>query len=105
MINSEDVMKRNLVLSVSGLVLLLTPPVLGGENRFRVKHDHGVGSCRGELIFGDTELEYATKNRKDTRVWRYEDVQQLGLLSPKKISVLTYEDRKIEFGKDKSFNF
>jgi hypothetical protein len=50
-------------------------------------------------------VEYRTSHKKDARVWKYEDIQQLGLLSPKKIVLLTYEDRKIEFGKDRSFNF
>jgi hypothetical protein len=105
MIKSEDVMRRKLVFSITGWILLSTPSVLGAENRYQAKHDHVVGSCRGELIFGETELEYATKNNEDARVWKYEDIQQLGLLGPQKISVLTYEDRKIQFGKDKRFNF
>lgn len=33
------------------------------------------------------------------------DIQQLGLVGDKKISVVTYEDRKLQFGKDKVFNF
>ena len=75
------------------------------ESRFKVKHDHGIRGCQGELVFGDTSVEYRTSHKKDARVWKYEDIQQLGLLSPKKISLLTYEDQRLEFGKDKIFNF
>ncbi|HVN78600.1 MAG TPA: hypothetical protein VMW38_06350 [Terriglobia bacterium] len=77
----------------------------GAEIRFKVRHDHGVKSCHGELVFGDTSVEYITNHQKDARAWKFEDIQQLGLLGPKKISLLTYEDRKLEFGKDKIFNF
>ena len=83
----------------------LVSSVSRAETRFKVKHDHGVRSCQGELVFGDTSVEYKTSHKKDARVWKYEDIQQLGLLNPGKIVLLTYEDRKIEFGKDRSFNF
>ncbi len=78
---------------------------MGAEIRFKVKHDHGLRSCQGELVFSEAGIEYTTNHRKDARNWKYEDVQQLGLLSPRRISLLTYEDRKLEFGKDKIFNF
>jgi len=90
-------------------VLILTPsflsPILAAETRIHVRHDHVLGSCRGELVFGDSSLEYSTEDRQDARTWKYEDIQQLGLLSSTRLSVLTYEDRKIQFGKDKRFVF
>ena len=75
------------------------------ETRFQVKHDHGIRSCRGELVFRDNGMEYVTSHKKDARTWNYTDLQQLGLVGDKKISVVTYEDRKLQFGKDKIFNF
>jgi hypothetical protein len=98
-------MKETLICGM--LILAMSPPVmfLASETRIQVKHDHILGSCRGELIFGDSSLEYQTKDRQDARIWNYEDIQQLGLLSPKKLSVLTYEDRKVQLGKDKRFVF
>jgi hypothetical protein len=87
------------------ILFLLASPLLAVETRFKVKHDHGFKSCQGELVFGDTTVEYMTDHKKDVRVWKYLDIQQLGLLTPKRIALLSYEDRKLEFGKDKIFNF
>jgi hypothetical protein len=80
-------------------------PAFAEDTRFQVKHDHGLRSCRGELVFRDGSVEYITSHKKDARTWNYVDIQQLGLKSDKKISVVTYEDRKLQFGKDKIFNF
>jgi hypothetical protein len=79
--------------------------VFAEETRFQVKHDHGLRSCRGELVFRDDSVEYLTSHKKDARTWNYVDIQQLGLMSDKEISVVTYEDSKLKFGKDKIFNF
>ena len=70
-----------------------------------MKHDHGLRSCRGELVFRDDGVEYLTSHKEDARTWNYIDIQQLGLRNDKKIAVVTYEDRKLQFGKDKIFNF
>ncbi len=75
------------------------------DTRFQVKHDHGIRSCRGELVFREDGMEYVTSHKKDARTWNYQDVQQVGLVGDDKISVVTYEDRKLQFGKDKVFNF
>ncbi len=97
-------MRRHWMVLLIGSFLFVSQSS-GAETRFKVKHDHGIKSCQGELVFGDSSVEYVTSHKKDARVWKYEDIQQLGLLSPKKISILTYEDRRFEFGKDKIFNF
>ena len=97
-------MKRHSILLLVGFYFSCSP-LLGAEIRIKVKHDHGVKSCQGELVFGDTGIEYVTSHTKDARAWKFEEIQQLGLLGPKKISLLTYEDQKLEFGKDKIFNF
>ena len=97
-------MQRAMFLSLWVLGLTLFP-ALADETRFQVKHDHGIRSCRGELVFRDDGVEYVTSHKKDARTWKYVDIQQLGLKSDKRISVVTYEDRKLQFGKDKLFNF
>jgi hypothetical protein len=80
-------------------------PALPAESRFQVKHEHDIGSCRGELVFKEDTVEYVTSHKKDARTWKYIDIQQLGLVGDKKISLVTYEDRKLQFGKDKLFHF
>ena len=88
-----------LVLSCAGL------PAFAEERRFQVRHDHGIRSCSGELVFRDDGMEYVTSHKKDARTWQYVDIQQLGLVGEKKISVVTYEDQKLQFGRDKIFSF
>jgi hypothetical protein len=97
-------MRRGIFLSlwVLGLTLI---PTFAEEMRFQVKHDHGLRSCRGELVFREDGVDYLTSHKDDARTWNYVDIQQLGLKGDKKISVVTYEDRKLQFGKDKIFNF
>ena len=87
------------------LLVLSSTLMLAEDTRLQVKHDHGLRSCRGELVFRDDGVEYITSHKEDARTWNYVDIQQLGLKSDKKISVVTYEDRKLQFGKDKIFNF
>lgn len=75
------------------------------EVRFPVRHDRLFRDCTGELIFGETGIEYRTKNKGDARAWKYEDIQQLGLLSPREVTILAYEDSKWKLGKDLFYRF
>ena len=97
-------MRRGMFLALFALGSTLFT-IFAEEMRFQVKHDHGLRSCRGELVLRDDGVEYLTSHKKDARTWNYLDIQQLGLLGDKRISVVTYEDRKLQFGKDKIFNF
>jgi hypothetical protein len=79
--------------------------LLAAETRLFVEHQHVFRSCRGELIFREDMVEYATPHKDHARLWKYQDIQQLGVLGTKEISILTYEDQKIKFGKDRNFKF
>ncbi len=92
-------------LSVLFTLLIFVPATSAQTRRFQVRHEHGIKSCRGELIFSEQGVEYVTSHQKDARKWDYLDIQQLALAGDKKIAVVTYEDRKLHFGKDKIFNF
>ena len=88
-----------------GVLLLMGPMLAAQEASFPVRHRHLLRSSRGELIFGAAGIEYRTKEKKHARSWKYEDIQQLGLLGAKEVSILTYEDDKWKFGKDRIFRF
>jgi hypothetical protein len=75
------------------------------EFRFPVTHDHTFRECRGELVFRADGVEFLTPEKKHARAWKYEDIQQVGLLSSNEIVILTYEDRKWELGRDRDFRF
>ncbi|MBY0493907.1 MAG: hypothetical protein K2Y23_06800 [Cyanobacteria bacterium] len=71
-----------------------------------VKNDHFWGSSRGTLIVGQDGMEYRTADDDDARSWSYEDIKQLQVLSPTRITILTYEDRgKMRSGADREFRF
>ena len=88
-----------------GWLLIAGSAISAEEIRFPVRHDHTFGSCRGELIFREDGVDFITPEKKHARTWKYEDIQQIGLLSPQEIVILTYEDKKWEFGRDRDFRF
>ena len=88
-----------------GVLLLVGSTLPAQEVRFPVRHDRLLRDRTGELIFGETGIEYRTKDKGDARTWKYEDIQQLGLLSPKELTILTYEDSKWKLGKDLFYRF
>lgn len=87
------------------LLLGSSLPGLAQVTTLKVRHDHFFGGCRGELVFEADTMEYRTENTKHGRSWRYEDVQQFGVLDKTSLAVLTYEDVPLHLGKDRSFRF
>ncbi|MGA2261171.1 MAG: hypothetical protein ABSH28_07040 [Acidobacteriota bacterium] len=85
--------------------LLVCSTLQAQEVRFPVRHHRLLKSRPGELIFGETGVEYRANEKKDARTWKYGDIQQLGLLSPKELTILTYEDSKWKLGKDLFYRF
>ena len=98
-------MKRVALSLWLGGLLLVCSALQAQEVRFPVRHDRLLRDRTGELIFGETGIEYRTKEKGDARTWKYEDIQQLGLLSPKELTILTYEDSKWKLGKDLFYRF
>ncbi len=85
---------------------LLFAGVLHAQDvRLAVRHDHLLGGCRGELVFGPEGVEYRTAHKKHARSWKYRDIQQLGFLGPGSIALLNYEDEKWMLGRDRMFRF
>jgi hypothetical protein len=98
-------MKRVVLSLWLGGILLVSSALQAQEVRFPVRHDRMLRDRAGELIFGETGIEYRTKDKGDARTWKYEDIQQLGLLSPKELTIITYEDSKWKLGKDLFYRF
>ncbi|RPJ53438.1 MAG: hypothetical protein EHM23_30960 [Acidobacteria bacterium] len=94
-----------LVTLVPVLVLSLVIPALAqAPFVFEVRHDHLIGSCRGELFLSNDQAVFKSEKKEHSRTWKYGDIQQVELHADH-ISILTYEDRKVEFGKDRAFQF
>jgi hypothetical protein len=98
-------MKKQMFMYCFVVLLLVSSTLRAEEIRFPVRHPHAIGSCKGELIFTETGIEFAASDKKHSRTWKYIDLQQVGLLGAKEISILTYEDQRWKLGKDRDFRF
>jgi len=86
------------------LVVVSCGWVRGEEFRFSARHDHLIGKCEGTLTISETGLRYDTPKKGHSVDLPYEDIQQFGL-SARKITLLTYADRSLYFGRDERLNF
>jgi hypothetical protein len=88
-----------------GLCLLVGPVLAAQDVSFPVRHKHMLRDGQGELIFSTAGVEYRAKEKKHGRTWKYVDIQQIGLLGPKVVAIVTYEDAGWKFDKDRIYNF
>lgn len=74
---------------------------------YTVQQDRTIGHRDGELIINENGIEYRAKKREnENRRWTYNgDIKLLEILSPTKIRIWTYKDRKLLLGKDESVTF
>lgn len=76
------------------------------EFSLSVKRGHVFGSSTGTLRIGQTGIQYDTSDKGDARHWTYWDIKQIQIESPKRITVLTYEDQgRLKLGADRRFEF
>ena len=88
------------------LSLLIINSASAQEFKYKVQKDRMIGHRDGELIISDKGVEYrATKRDKESRVWSYGDIRLFEILSPTKVRIWTYKDRKLRFGEDESLTF
>jgi len=80
-------------------------PAMAQSYEFAVEHDHTFGGCRGKLIITPERVEYRTEYKEHSREWRYTDLRQIKIASPKRIELASYEDRKWWMGLDRVFEF
>ncbi|MFI5176664.1 MAG: hypothetical protein ACHQKY_17530 [Terriglobia bacterium] len=94
------------VLGLLTFFLLAADSVSFGEEfTLRAKHDHLKGSCSGELTVSDNGIRYQTTHLQDQRQWAFADIQEVQIISEKKLNVISYEDSRKRLGGDKIFKF
>ena len=102
-------MSAKQTLSCATLVALswVSPVVATSQTlELAVKKPHIVGASHGTLVFSDQGVEYRTADKKDARRWIYEDIKQVQVLSPTRITVRTYEDQGwTKMWADRTFEF
>jgi hypothetical protein len=88
------------------LSLLIINSASAQEFKYKVQKDRMIGHRDGELIISDKGVEYrATKREKESRAWSYGEIRLFELLSPTKVRIWTYHDRKLRLDTDESLTF
>ena len=90
---------------VSALLVLIVTTVAAQEFKYTVELDRTIGHRDGELIITDKGVEYRAKREKESRTWNYDDIKLFEILSPTRLRIQTYRDRKLYLGKDESVTF
>ncbi len=85
------------------LLLTLTRSVRSQEFSYKVQQDLFKGHRDGELIISTNGVEYRPKQAKDSRVWTYTDIKLFEILSPTRLRIWTYQNRKL--GQEESLTF
>jgi hypothetical protein len=92
--------------SMATMLALTVAPAFAQSFEFVVKKDQVFGASEGTLVFGVESVEYRTDETDDARQWAYDDIKQIQVLSPTRITIKTYEDQGLlRFGADRTFDF
>jgi hypothetical protein len=75
------------------------------EFRYKVQQDRLIGHRDGELIISNNGVEYRAKKEKDSRAWTYTDIKLFEVLSPTRVRIWTYQNRKLLLGQEESLTF
>jgi hypothetical protein len=91
---------------IGAIVALSVSLTLAQPFTYQVRHQHLHGGATGTLRIGTESIAFTerSKNGKHAREWVYADIQQLSL-SDSELRILTYEDQKWQFGRDRDFVF
>jgi hypothetical protein len=96
------------------MALALAPGLFGEQElRYSVAHRHRTWwNGSGTLVITERGISYQEASKKKNKKpedlhhgqWDYEDIQQL-YVSPQKLTIVTYQDRKWLLGMDKQWEF
>ena len=91
---------------VSVCVLLLSAlQVDAQEFTYKVRQDRLIGDRDGELIISTDHVEFRAKKEKNSRSWAYGDIKLFEILSPTRVRVWTYQNRKLRLGQEENLSF
>ncbi len=70
-----------------------------------VKHLLRFGGDEGVLQVGAGEIVYKSAKKRESRTWRYEDIENISSSGPFQLTITTFERAKTHYGDLKGFNF
>ncbi len=87
------------------LTLLLLAPPLSAQT-LSVIHEKALWpDGGGKIEITDTGIVYTAEKPKESRNWRYQDIQYLDRISVQEFTILTYEDQRLLLGRDREYRF
>jgi hypothetical protein len=69
------------------------------------KHLLRMGGSEGVLEICNDRIVYAADRKKESRTWRYEDIDNISTNGPFQLTITTFERAKFHYGDRKGFNF
>ena len=89
--------------------LMTQRPALAQQGAWQVRHRHLRKGVVGTLRVTPDSIAFDERDKKNrptphSRQWKYDDIQQL-TLGTKTLRILTYEDQRLELGRDREFVF
>ncbi|HLE63765.1 MAG TPA: hypothetical protein VI750_11515 [Pyrinomonadaceae bacterium] len=95
----------NLLVLAGLLLFTLTQSVRAQEFTYKVQQDRLIGHRDGELIISNTGVEYRAKKEKESRSWTYTDIKLFEILTPTRVRIWTYQNRKLFLDQEESLTF
>jgi hypothetical protein len=87
------------------LALLLFAQPLAART-FSVIHEKSLWrDAKGKIEITDKGIAFKADRKKDSRAWKYEDIQYFDRISSKEFTILSYEDSRLLLGRDKQYHF
>ncbi len=88
-----------------GLIICAAVSAMGQSYEFLVEHRHALRNHTGKLIITPEQIEYRTDHKNESRVWKYNELQQITIASPSEVVLKSYEDQKRMLGMDRIYKF
>jgi len=70
-----------------------------------VKRLGSIQGSEGVLRVGTDRIVYRTEAKRQSRTWRYQDIENVSTSDPYQLTLTTYERAKTQYGSRKGFNF
>ena len=86
------------------ILLFMAQPLVA--QTFDVIHEKTLWrDGRGKIEITDKGIDFIAEKEKESRSWRYEDIQYFDRISSKEFTILSYEDNSMLLGRDKQYRF
>jgi hypothetical protein len=87
------------------LALLLLAQPLAAQT-FSVVHEKSLWrDGKGKIEITNEGIAFKAEKEKDSRNWKYQDIQYFDRISNKEFTILSYEDSSVLLGRDKQYHF